>query len=101
MVSDRAAAKAVVKERRRMRRLGFQGRAGKVMSHTKDKASHHMRVVQYHFPGNHKELFVEVYETHHGPRPARIIPFSEYVHLAQNISDSEFCTITGRRRPHR
>jgi hypothetical protein len=53
VVSDRAAAKAVVKERRKMRRLGFEGRAGKVLSHTKDKASHHMRIVEYHFPNDY------------------------------------------------
>lgn len=84
-------------ERRRMRRAGFEGVAGTVLSKTRC-GSHYLRVVSYAFKAG-AVPFVELWETHDRARRARIVPLSDLVHLVQNVGVEELQTITSRRRP--
>lgn len=95
-------ARAVLLERRRLRRGGFRGRAHTVLFTHRDSRSHSIRVVLYAF-GNRRrptlQPFVELWESHDRARRARIVPLSELVHLVQNVGEMEFWQIAARRRP--
>jgi hypothetical protein len=94
-------AKAIINERRRMRRKGFRGRAGEVIASIRDSRSHSLRIVLYAFTGGPPQPFIELWESHDRARRAKIVPLSELVHVIQNLSESEFWAIAARKKPGR
>lgn len=94
-------AKAIVNERRRMRRNGFKGAAGRVLSSTRDSRSHSIRVVLYRFRDGTESPFIELWESHDRARRAKIVPLSELVHVIQNLDEAEFWAIAQRKKPGR
>lgn len=92
-----ATPHCIILERRRMRRSGFKGKVGKVLSKSRSGA-HHVRVVTYVL-GEVPVPYVELWETHDRARRARIVPLADLVHVIQNLGLDEMKQIASRRRP--
>jgi hypothetical protein len=91
----------ILRERERLHGLGFNGRAGTVLADYGDGNTHCIRIVLYEFANCPPQPYVELWEEHHGSRPARIIHLSELVHVAQNLGELELWQISGRDIPGR
>lgn len=61
-----------------------------------DHGGHYIAIVMYRFPDGSESPYIEAHETHEGARSVRVIPFSEGVHLMQNVTCGELHRIGGR-----